>query len=268
MKILLLSTILLFTVSLNAQSIDVLENKNGYKSLKINSQKSNYKYNLELIENKNGYTSYKYVDAYEIVNETITIQKKTSIYSLANQYRTQRELIEALNPNIIIKAGKLKKNQTLIVPIRKKSTLYSIDRSLFNLFGDKINSINLTFENNSNKLKKISLNLNEIKSLQWMTLLGYNLKELYTEFENIIGQTTEYPKPTSDCYQFKSKSCLYFEDRALNGKILWKSPSVVLEIYQNAEIKVNNNGTMNLIVNRTISFEDKSYYEDKKNSGF
>ena len=206
MKTLLLSTILLFTVNLNAQSIDVLENKNGYKSLKINSQKSNYNYNLELIENKNGYTSYKYVDAY--------------------------------------------------------------DKSLFNLFGNKINSINLTFENKSNKLKKIALNLNETKSLQWMNLLGYNLKELYTEFENIIGQTTEYPKPTSDCYQFKSESCLYFEDRALKGKILWKSPSVVLEIYQNVETKVNYNGTMNLTVNRTISFQDRSYFEDNKMSGF
>ena len=56
-------------------------------------------------------------------------------------------------------------------------------------------------------------NLDIKRSPQFLTILGYNLKQLYTEFENVIGQTTEYPKPSMDCYKFKTQSCIYFEDR-------------------------------------------------------
>jgi len=252
----------------NAQSIDILESKNGFKSLKINSHISKYKYNLEFLEKKNGHTTYKYVDGYEIVNETKTVKKKISIYLLARQYKTKREIIEALNPNLIIKGVNLKKNQTIIVPVRKKLSLYSVDKSLLNLFGEKINSINLTFENNSNKLKKISLNLNQTKSMLWLNLVGYKLKELYTKFEDIIGQSTEYPKPSPDCYKFKNQSCFYFDDRVYKGEILWKSSSIVLMIYHDTDFGFNDDGTGKLIVNRIISFEDKSYYNSNKMSGF
>lgn len=247
----------------NSQSIDVLERNNGYKSLKINSYKWEYEINnnLEFTENKNGYTTYKYVDGFEIVKESIHIKKKTNIAQLANLYGTSTKHIKSLNPNLKMKRDKIKKNQNLIVPKRKKTN--PIDKSLFNLFGEKVNAIYLTFENNSHKLKKISLNLDKTKRPNWLTVLGYNLKELYTEFENLFGQTTEYPKPTSDCYKFKDKSCLYFENKIFKGKILWKSNNIVLEIYHNVENKINYDGSMNLVINRIVSFEDMNFYKFK-----
>ena len=161
-KLFFLFFIFIFFLS-NAQSVDVLEKNNGYKSLKINSYKWEYEItnNLEFTENKNGYTVYKYVDGYNIVNESIQIKKKINIVQLANSYGTNSKLIKSLNPNLKIKRDKLKKNQTLIVPVRKKTN--PIDKSLFNLFGEKINTIYLTFDNNSHKLKKISLNLDKTR---------------------------------------------------------------------------------------------------------
>lgn len=268
MKKILALICLFFVFQSNSQSIDVLENKNGYKSLKINSHKSQHKFNLELIEKKNGYTTYKYVDGYEIVNESIYIDQKIYIWQLANKYKTKSEIIKSLNPNIKIKKRKVKSKQTLIIPVRKKISSYSVDKSMFNLFGEQVNSIYLTFENRSNKLKKISLDLDIKRSPQFLKVLGYNLKQLYTEFENVIGQTTEYPKPSIDCYKFKTQSCIYFEDRIFKGEILWKSKSIVLEIFHDTESKINFNGTVNLMVSRIISFVDKEYYQSTKMNSF
>ena len=102
----------------------------------------------------------------------------------------------------------------------------------------------------------------------WLNLVGYKLKELYTKFEDIIGQSTEYPKPSPDCYKFKNQSCFYFDDRVYKGEILWKSSSIVLMIYHDTDFGFNDDGSGKVIVNRIISFEDKSYYNSNKMSGF
>jgi hypothetical protein len=243
----------------------VLEDKNGYKIFKLNSDKLDYINNLKLINMNDGFSTYNYQETveYEIINELRYFKNKTSLTYLANKHSTTLISLKNLNPNMKDRKGYIKKTE-IVLPIKKILRKNSIDNSLFNLFGEKVNLIYLTFENSSNKLKKISLNLDIKRSVQWLPLLGYNLKELYTEFENILGQNTEYPKPTSDCYKFKSQSCIYFEDRIFKGKILWKSKSIVLEIYHDVKPIVNYDGTSNLMVNRIISFEDRDYYKSKK----
>lgn len=191
-----------------AQEIGVLEIKNGFKTFKLNSNKSDYAENLISHESLNGCRTFNY--------------KKTS----------------------------------------------GVDASLFNLFDYKVNTIHLTFDNATNSLKKISLNLDEILPTNQLTQLGYRLKKLYTQFEEIIGTTTSSSKPTRDCYQYKSQSCVYFEDRIFDGKIIWESNSVVLLIEHKTEPKINFNGTTNLDVSRTVSFIDKSYYKKQLSSGF
>lgn len=188
-----------------AQSIDILEEKNGYKTIKLNTHKSEYNVNLSYLESSNGYTTYRYTGG--------------------------------------------------------SSTLYD-------LFGEKINSIELTFDNATNNLKKIALNINQIKSSQWLTVAGFNLKKLYMNFAEIIGSTTEYPKPTADCYRNVHQSCAYFEERIFEGKILWKSNNVVLEIFHNADFDLQQNGMINLKIDKVISFSEKEYYNLIKLSGF
>jgi hypothetical protein len=75
----------------NAQSINELEHNNGFKSLKLNSHISSLKNNLSLIENIGGYSTYKYVEAYEIVYEYITLRKKVR---LSNRIRKEEKTLE------------------------------------------------------------------------------------------------------------------------------------------------------------------------------
>ena len=190
------------------QSIDNLENNNGFKIFKLNSPLSSWSNNLRFIENKGGFSTYEYIRS------------------------------------------------------------YSADKTVFSLFDYKVKSVNLTFENSTKKLKKISLDFGETLSVQYLKVLGLRLQKLYFSFEEIIGPTTDYSKPTADCYTFKSSSCIYFEDRIFDGTIIWESNSVILQIYHNAEMKINNDGSSNLKVNKSVSFEDKSYYKSNKMSGF
>jgi LysM repeat protein len=259
---------LFITFFSNSQSINQLEYKNGYKSLKLNSHKSNLIHNLSFIENKGGYSTYKYVEAYEVTYEYITLRKKVGLYVLANQYLTSANNLMSLNPNMKFKRGFVKKKQKIKVPIKKKSSKYPIDKTLFNLFDYPVSSINLIFENSSNRLKKISLFINEKLSVNYLSTLGFRLKKLYNKFAEIVGTTTDDFKPTSDCYKFPNQTCLYFEDRIFDGTIIWESTSVVLKIHHNAEIGFNRDLTSYLKVDKLVSFEDKSYYKSIKNSGF
>ena len=252
----------------NAQSINELEHNNGFKSLKLNSHISSLKNNLSLIENIGGYSTYKYVEAYEIVYEYITLRKKVRLSKLAFDYSISEKNLMLLNPNMKLKRGFVKKKQKIKVPIRKKSSRYPIDKLLFNLFGYRVSSINLTFENSSKRLKKISLSINEKLPVNFLSLLGFRLKKLYNKFEEILGTTNDYFKPTPDCYKFPNKSCLYFEDRVFDGAILWKSTSVVLKIHHKSKIGINQDATSYLNVDKLVTFEDKSYYKLIKNSEF
>lgn len=80
--------------------------------------------------------------------------------------------------------------------------------------------------------------------------------------------STEYPKPTADCYRNVHQSCAYFEERIFEGKILWKSNNVVLEIFHNADFDLQQNGMINLKIDKVISFSEKEYYNLIKLSGF
>ena len=69
-KILTLSCLFVIFLS-NAQSVDVLEDKNGYKIFKLNSDKLDYINNLKLINMNDGFSTYNYQETveYEIINE-------------------------------------------------------------------------------------------------------------------------------------------------------------------------------------------------------
>ena len=248
------------------QSIDVLEDKNGYKIFKLNSEKSDYINNLKLINTNNGFSTYNYQETveYEIINELRYFKNKTSLTYLANKHSTTLVNLKNLNPNIKERKGFIKKTE-IILPIKKILRKNSVDNSLFNLFGNKVNSIHLTFEESDNKLKKITLELNQKLPVNYLRILGYNLKLLYKDFSNIIGPTTDYNKPTRNCLDFPSM-CIYFEDRISNGTILWQSKNIVLSIFHN--FKISQPYLKNLIVSRKISFIDKSFYVFKKNNAF
>ena len=108
--ILLIVFIPLFSLG---QSIDVLEDKNGYKIFKLNSDKSNYVNNLKLINKNDGFSTYNYQETveYEIVNESIYFKKKTSLNNLANRYSTTLINIRNLNPNMKDRKGYIKKQK-------------------------------------------------------------------------------------------------------------------------------------------------------------
>ena len=266
-KIILLLLLFIPLVSL-AQSIDVLEDKNGYEIFKLNSDKSGYVNNLKLISMNDGFSTYNYQETveYEIVNELRYFKKKISLTNLANRFSTTLIDLRNLNPNMKDRKGYIKK-QKIVVPIKKIFRKNSIDNSLFYLFGNTVNSINLTFKDSDNKLKKITLELNQKLEVNWLSLLGYKLKLLYKDFSNIIGPTTDNIKPTQNCLN-SSSMCIYFEDRIMNGNILWQSKNVVLSIFHNFKPNVNYDGSMNLIVNREVSFIDKSFYIFQKNNSF
>ena len=261
----------------NAQSINELEHKNGFKSLKLNTHISSLKYNLSLIENNGDYSTYKYVDGYEISHKSIALKKKIMMDDLAELYplgfntdwTVSWYYIEQLNPKMKMKKTfYVAKNQEIKVPVIKKLSEYPVDKSLFNLFEYPINSIKLTFDNSTNTLKYISLNLDEELSIGYLDLLGFRLKKLYNNFSEIIGPTTESNKPTPDCEKFKNKSCLFFEEKSLDGEILWKSTNVVLSITQKANVKSGRDGMGKLIVNKVVSFQDRTYFKSIKNSEF
>ena len=172
----------------NAQSINELEHKNGFKSLKLNTHISSLKYNLSLIENNGDYSTYKYVDGYESSHKSIALKKKIMMDDLAELYplgfntdwTVSWYYIEQLNPKMKMKKTfYVAKNQEIKVPVIKKLSEYPVDKSLFNLFEYPINSIKLTFDNSTNTLKYISLNLDEELSIGYLDLLGFRLKKLY-----------------------------------------------------------------------------------------
>lgn len=277
MKNLLLLIVLFISFFLNAQSINELEYKNGFKSLKLNTHISSLKYNLELTGYNEDYSTFKYVDGYDISDKSITLKKKILMSDLAELYpvgfnkewTVSWDYIKLLNPKMKMKKMFwVEKNQEIKVPVIKKLSEYPLDKTLLNLFEYPVNSIYLTFDNLTNTLKSISLNLDEELSIGYLNLLGFRLKKLYNKFSEIIGPTTESYKPTPDCEKFKNKSCLFFEENSLDGKILWKSINVVLSITQKANVKSGRDGMGKLIVNKVVSFQDRTYFKAIKNSGF
>lgn len=195
---------LLFFIPALGQDINTLDEKNGFKNLKLNSDKSNYVNNLVLIESKNEISIYNYL-----------------------------------------------KN----------------DSSLFDLFGNKINSIHLTFDNSTNKLKKISLDIGKEYSVNYLTQLGWYLKKLYYNFEEIIGPTTQINKPSNDC-QNPNVSCQFFEDRVFDGKIIWEAKNINLKIIHKTKYDVKSNGGVSLIVYNEVIFIDKNFDLKENNSKF
>jgi hypothetical protein len=195
---------LFFFIPALGQDINTLDEKNGFKNLKLNSDKLNYVNNLELIESTNEISTYDYL-----------------------------------------------KN----------------DSSLFDLFGNKINSIHLTFDNNTNKLKKISLDIGKEYSVNYLTQLGWYLKKLYYNFEEIIGPTTQIKKPSNDC-QNPNTICLFFEDLVFDGKIIWEAKNINLEIIHKTKYDVKNNGGVSLMVYNQVVFIDKDFDLKEKNSKF
>lgn len=195
---------LFFFIPALGQDINALDEKNGFKNLKLNSDKFNYVNNLVLIESTNEISTYDYL-----------------------------------------------KN----------------DSSLFDLFGNKINSIHLTFDNNTNKLKKISLDISKEYSVNYLTLLGWNLKKLYYNFEEIIGPTTQFKKPSNDCRN-PNESCLFFEDLVFDGKIIWESKNINLKIIHKTKYDIKKDGNVSLMVNNGVIFTDKDFDLKEKNSRF
>ena len=246
------------------QSISNLEANSGYRSFKINSYKSIFENNLQFVNEKEGYSTYTYVKKheYEIVNEYITFTKKTNLYSIANRYDTTANYLRELNPKMKVKKGFIKK-QKLLIPVKKISKTFPIDNSFFKIFDYKINNISLTYDS-EDKLKKITLNLDEKVGSNRIALLGFRLKELYTKFAEIIGPTTHYNKPTPDCQRFKSQSCLYFEDKVIDWEIIWESKNIILRIIHKTKLK----DLENLSVSRSISFSDRKFDKYLKNTLF
>ena len=251
------------------QNIDILDNKNGYKIFKLNSNKSNYDKNLVLLNKTNDYSSYAYVERrdYDIVNQKIIISKNIGIHYLAKKYSTQPNIIRSLNPNIRIKKSVVKKNQTLLMPVRKLSKIYTVDESLFDLFGVKISSIKLTFDNSTNKLKKIDIKAKDIESMvvNNTSFLQARFKKLYYDFSEIIGPTTGYNKPTMECL---NSTCKYFLERAFKGEVIWESRNVKLKIFQDTNTEFSYDGNVKIIISNLISFSDIAYENNLKNNSF
>lgn len=141
------------------------------------------------------------------------------------------------------------------------------DDALFDLFGNKINNINLTFDNKTNKLIKINLDISKNYSVNYLTQLGWYLKNLYYNFEEIIGPTTQTKKPGFDCKN-PNQTCLYFEDKIFDGKILWEGQNIVLKIVHKTSYDINPNGNVALKVINEVIFTDKDFDLIERNSGF
>lgn len=142
------------------------------------------------------------------------------------------------------------------------------DDELFDLFGNKINTIHLTFDNKTDKLIKISLDIGKKYNVNYLTQLGWYLKNLYYNFEEIIGPTTQTNKPGYDCKN-PNQSCLYFEDKIFDGKILWEGQNIVLKIVHKTKHDINpNNGSVSLIVINDVIFTDKNFDLIERKSGF
>lgn len=246
------------------QSINNLETKNGYRSFKINSDKSIFENNLQFVSEKDGYSTYNYVKnyEYEVVNEYISFNKKISLYSVASRYETTTNYLRQLNPDMKVKKGFIKK-QKLLIPVKRISKTFPVDDSFFRIFDYEINNISLTYDS-EDKLKKITLNMDEKLWVRYLTVLGFRLKELYNKFAEIIGPTTHYNKPTPDCERFKQESCLFFEDRVFDGEIIWESKSIILRIIHKTKLKALED----LTVTRSISFSDRKYDKYLKNNLF
>ncbi len=266
----IISTLLFFiSVFCSAQNVGVLDEKNGYKIFKLNSDKIKHHKNLNIIENKNNYSVYNYVQKYDyyFVNENRRISRDIGWGPLAQMYYTTPQKIRELNPDIKTKRRFLvKKNQNILVPIRKISKMYPIDQSLFDLFGFKIKSIHLTYENSTNKLKKINLEITEEKSV--VAINGYlesQLKNIYYNFAEIIGPTNGLIRPSKDC---RYNSCLFFLERAFKGEILWQSNNLVLKVIQDTEPKISDNGIMSILISQSISFSDINFENSLKNNSF
>jgi hypothetical protein len=141
------------------------------------------------------------------------------------------------------------------------------DDDLFDLFGNKINSIFLIFENKTDKLKKIKLVLSERYNVNYLSQLGWYLKKLYYSFEEIIGPTTNALKPSNNCKNL-NETCIYFEDKVFDGKIIWEGKSVCLKIIHKTEYDIDNNGNVKLLVIKEVIFEDKIFELTERNSRF
>lgn len=162
-------------------------------------------------------------------------------------------------------------NNLVILDIKNNISTYNYiktDDSLFDLFNNKINSIHLTFDNQTDKLIKISLDIGKKYNVSYLTQLGWYLKNLYYNFEEIIGPTTQTDKPGNDCKNQK-QTCLYFEEKIFDGKILWEGQNVILKIVHKTEHDISpDNGKVSLKVINEVIFVDKNFDLIERKSGF
>ncbi len=258
-----------------SQDINVLDEKNGYKIFKLNSDKSDYVNNLTFIESKNGYSTYNYSykEEYMVEYDTIILENsKNTLESVARYFKTSVNVLKSLNKDLVYVGGqvgenRLKKGQVIIYPINKISKKHLIDTTLFDLFGKKINSIQLTFDSNTDKLKKINLNLDRELTQNHQKLIPWELKKLYFNFANIIGPTTNYEKPPKDCFN-PNINCNYFDVLAINGEISWLGEKTILNIFHMTEINFDNSGNLLLNVFNSVVFSSKEFIEIEKKASF
>jgi len=275
MKKLIKVTITLFFLTLcissSGQEIKYLDEANGFKIFKINSEINNYINNLCLVDSNKDLSTYKYCykEDFVIINKIFeTGSSQITIYELAQINNTTPEEIKSLNSEININRNNiLKKGQALTIPEKVVKKKYPIDEKNNYLFDNRINNIYLTFDNNTRKLLKIRLDISKEYDVNQLKMLGWYLKKLYYNFEEIIGPTTQFNRPTKDCLN-PSTTCLYFENLVVDGKILWVGENISLKITHKIDYKIYFNGTSSLLVNNQVIFIDKAFELKEKLSNF
>ena len=165
---------------------------------------------LSELDKLNGFKSLKLGDSKDLFSNNLILTKKNGEYS-TYKYSTS-------NPN------------------------------LSTLFGNKYESMLLTFENLSLKLVEIKLDFTKKHKPNYMLVLPTDLEKLYNNFKLQIG-------PATIPYTINEAS-LY--ELALDGEILWKAKNVILKIKTKVDIDTNPaTGQLELINNKIISFSSR-----------
>ena len=268
------------------QSIENLDKKNGFKSLKINSDKSTLKKFLSGsdVAGKDGYTTYQLIDIVEYSTEFVerNLCKRCAINPVISQYYVDSKYglfavnlyeLKKHNPNLKYRWNRQNilistKNQKIKIPSAKLSKREVFDDDTNTIFDYKVFNKVLTYDSND-KLKRINLKIysdSDKIDINYISLMGYKLKEFYYKFFEIIGPTTDYNKPTSDCELYKNETCKYFEERALDGSILWKSDKIVLKLSQKVFLDKSDINKFSWM--QEIIFYSRDYYDYLVNSSF
>ena len=117
--------------------------------------------------------------------------------------------------------------------------------SLSTLFGNKYESMLLTFDNLSLKLVEIKLDFTKNYDLSYMKYFSSDLEKLYNNFKSQIGPASS-PKVINEATLL---------GLALDGEILWQAKNVTLRIQTYVDYGTDpRTGQMLLINNKVISF--------------